>query len=56
MVALALLAAAPVFAYGRMSGNIRPERISGRTVRWRGSCNKRFETVYTALARATGVP
>lgn len=115
MVALAVLAAAPVFAYGRMSGNIRAERVtiasSGlvrvegfatgrrvsarklaalealtkrqrfgslpalttcssslsdfatryvtyhrRTVRSRGSCNKRFETIYAALSRATGVP
>jgi hypothetical protein len=115
MVALAVLAAAPVFVYGRMSGNIRAERVTvaasglvsvegiatgrrvgarklaalqtlarrqhfaslppltrcsgslpdfatryityhGRTVRSRGSCNKRFETLYTALARATGVP
>ena len=115
MVALAVLAAAPIFAYGRMSGNIRPERVPiaasglvsvegiatgrrvsarklaalqslarlqrfgslppltlcsgslpdfatryityhGRTARSRGSCNKRFETTYTALARATGVP
>jgi hypothetical protein len=115
MVALAVLAAAPVFAYGRMSGNIRAERVtiasSGRvsvegiptgrrvsarklaalqtlarrqrlstlpplttcstslpdiatryityhrrTVRARGSCSKRFEAMYAALARATGVP
>ena len=115
MVALAVLAAAPVFAYGRMSGNIRAERVTiarsgvvsvegistgrhvsarklaalqtlarrqrfaslppltrcssslpdfatryityrGRTVRSRGSCSKRFEILYTALARATGVP
>ena len=26
------------------------------TVRVRGSCSKRFNTLYTALGRATGVP
>jgi hypothetical protein len=115
MVALAVLAAVPVFAYGRTAGNIRAERVTiartgvvsvqgiatgrrvtaskltalealaqrqrfaalpalticptslpdfatmyityhGRTVRARGSCNKRFDALYTALGRATGVP
>jgi hypothetical protein len=115
MVALAVVAAAPVFAYGRMAGNIRAERVTiarsgvvsvdsiairrrlsarkiaslaalarrerfaslaprticatslpdfatryitygGHTVRIRGSCSKRFETLYAALSRATGVP
>ena len=28
----------------------------GHTVRVRGSCSKRFETLYAALGRATGVP
>jgi hypothetical protein len=28
----------------------------GRTVRVRGSCSKRFELLYTALTRATGIP
>jgi hypothetical protein len=115
MVALAALAAAPLFAYGRTSGNIRPERVTiartgvvsvegfstgrrvgarklaalealarrqgfsalppltncstslpdfatryityhGRTARFRGSCSERFETLYAALVRATGVP
>lgn len=115
MVALAVLAAAPVFAYGRISGNIRAERVTiarsgtvgvngvptgkrvgakklaalqalarrerftslpvrricsaslpdfstryvtygGHTVRVRGSCSKRFETLYAALTRATGIP
>ena len=105
MVALAVVAAAPIFAYGRVSGNIRAERVTiarsglvtvnavatgthvsarklaalqalarreefasmpsrticsgslpdfatryityrGRTVRARGSCSKRFETLY----------
>jgi hypothetical protein len=115
MVPLAVLAAAPVFAYGRMAGNIRAERVTiasngvvsldgvaihrrvstrrlaslealarreqfaalpsrticasslpdfatryitfaHRTVRVRGSCSKRFESLYTALIRATGLP
>lgn len=115
MVALAAVAAAPLFAYGRMAGNIRAERVAiarsgvvsvdsiatprhvsakklasletltrrvhfaslpprticasslpdfatryityqARTVRVRGSCSKRFNTLYTALGRATGVP
>jgi hypothetical protein len=115
MVALAVVVAAPIFAYGRVSGNIRAERVtiarSGlvsvnsiatarqvsarklaslhalarrerfaamparticssslpdfatryityrtRTVRVRGSCSKRFNALYTALTRATGVP
>jgi hypothetical protein len=115
MVALAVVAAAPVFAYGRMAGNIRAERVTiarsgvvrvdsipirahvsakklaslvalarrlrfaamaprttcasslpdfatryvthrGHTVRARGSCSKRFDTLYEALGRATGVP
>jgi hypothetical protein len=115
MVALAVVAAAPVFVYGRIAGNIRAERVAiaqsgvvsidsiatrrrvsaqklaslealarrerfaslrprticstslpdfatryityrGHTARVRGSCSKRFETVYAALVRATGVP
>ena len=115
MVALAVAVAAPVFAYGRMAGNIRAERVTitrggvvsvdslairthvggqklrslealarrvrfasltpnticaaslpdfatryitygGHTVRVRGSCSKRFNTLYSALGRATGVP
>ena len=115
MVALAVVAAAPVFTYGRMAGNIRAERVAiarsgvvsvdsvairahvsaqrlasletlarrihfaslpprticseslpdfatryitygGHTVRVRGSCSKRFERLYAALGRATGVP
>ena len=115
MVALAVAVAAPVFAYGRMAGNIRAERVTiarsgvvsvdsipirthlsaqklaslktlaqrvrfaslapqticsgslpdfatryitygGRTVRVRGSCSKRFNRLYKALGRATGVP
>jgi hypothetical protein len=115
MVALAVVATAPVFAYGRIAGNIRAERVTiarsgvvsvdsiatrrrvsarqlaslqalaqrerfaslpprticagslpdfatryitygGRTVQVRGSCSKRFDALYTALGRATGVP
>jgi hypothetical protein len=49
MVALAVLAAAPVFATRYITYHMR-------TVRARGSCNKRFEAMYTTLARATGAP
>ena len=115
MVALAVVAPAPVFAYGRMAGNIRAERVTiarsgvvsvdsvairtrvgaqklasletlarrvrfaslaprticsaslpdfatryityrGHTVRVRGSCSKRFNRLYSALGRTTGVP